>query len=178
MLEMNRLYPQYNFVNDRRKQNMPVSEDRRSGVDRRSGTRIVLDTNLTRDIYDVKNKIAQSQSQSQVQNNRFENKAQKITFTQNSSKVVQNNLPKDAFLKTTKPTASVEASKMEVDKMHASDGMLAGALGSILVGALASTFMGVAGVGVALGLGAVVGAKGLKSVIVSHIVESKGKIKK
>jgi hypothetical protein len=165
MLEVNKLYPQYKFVNDRRKHSLPVSQDRRSGLDRRSGTRIQLDTNLTRDIFDVKSKIAQSQ------NVKAENKASKIAFTQNISKAVQHALPKDVFIKSTKPAFDVakETANIEASKKHASDGMLAGVLATVFVGTVAAAFMGVAGVGIALALGGFMGGKAIKNAVSSHL---------
>src|SRR5574344_1373577 len=166
MIEMNKLYPQYSFVNDRRKQNIPVTQERRSGLDRRSGTRINLDTNLTKDIYEVKNKVALNQSQGI----KTENKAQKISFTQNASKAIQHTLSKDIFTKATKDyDVARETANIEVNKKYASDTMLAGVLGTIFVGTLAAVSLGGAGIAVALGLGTFVGCKAISEAIKSHI---------
>ena len=64
MYRVNRLYPQYRQSQDRRQQNIPVAVDRRSGRDRRSEDRVQLDTQLTKDIFQVKSKVAQIESMS------------------------------------------------------------------------------------------------------------------
>lgn len=58
MLKITNLYPQYNNSRDRRQQNIPVTVERRSGVDRRSSDRLQLDSRLTQDIFAVKNQVA------------------------------------------------------------------------------------------------------------------------
>ncbi len=55
-MELNRitrLYPQYQRSQDRRQRNIPVAIERRSGQDRRSTDRVALDSQLTRDIFEV-----------------------------------------------------------------------------------------------------------------------------
>src|SRR5574344_462735 len=148
MIEMNKLYPQYGFVSDRRKQNVPVAVDRRSGIDRRTGTRINLDNNLTRDINDVKTKLTQSNDV------KFGNKAQTISFTQNASKAVQHALPKDVFVKSTRDSeVARQTANIEVNKKYSSDTMLAGVLGSVFIGTLVAGSAGVAGIAIVAGLG-------------------------
>ena len=62
MNRVTRLYPQYQRSQDRRQQNIPVAVERRSGNDRRGGERVSLDKQLTKDIYDVKSKVARIDS--------------------------------------------------------------------------------------------------------------------
>jgi len=49
-----KLYPQYQITADRRQQSVPVVQERRSGQDRRTEERVILPTNIKRDLYDVK----------------------------------------------------------------------------------------------------------------------------
>ena len=163
MLEINKLYPQYNIIKERRQAVAPVSKvalERRSGVDRRSDDRPKLDTALTRDIFEIKSKVAQIQKTA-PQN------AEKINFTQNASKVIQNSLKSDQFIKSTKPN-SVDSPKVP-KKSETNVGALTGLLAVVLGGTLASTFLGVAGVGIAIGIGAYLGGKVLRNAIVSHM---------
>lgn len=158
MLDVVKLYPQYNIIRERRQQKSPVSPfniERRSGVDRRSDDRPKLDTTLTRDIFEIKSKVAQIQ------------KHEKVTFNQNISKAAQNSLKTDQFIKATKPT--LQERPKEIAKSNSQAGTLSGVLGVILGGTLASAFLGVAGVGIALGIGVYFGGKFLKNVIVSHL---------
>ena len=167
MVEINRLYPQYNTAYERRQQKAPISPvafERRSGFDRRNEDRIKLDTTLTRDIFEVKNKVAQLQ-------NNVAKKADNTTFTQNISKAAQNSVKIDQFIRTTDPNSKnnkLSSAKPEF-KANSQAGALAGILGVALGGTLASTFMGVAGVGIAIGIGAYFGGKALRSAIVSHL---------
>lgn len=164
MLEVNRLYPQYVIMQERRQQNAPVNVERRSGIDRRSNDRVKLDTTLTRDIFEVKNKVAQVQKVPQKE-------AEKVTFTQNAPKAALHAINSDQFIKSTKTNSmdnAVGSSKI-VAKSKSQAGALAGLLGVVLGGTLASAFLGVAGVGLAIGLGAYFGGKLLRGAIVSHL---------
>ena len=58
MQNIRNLYPQYKYSTDRRQQNIPVAVDRRSGNDRRGNDRVAFDTQLTKDIFDVKNQVS------------------------------------------------------------------------------------------------------------------------
>lgn len=160
MLEVNRLYPQYIVMKERRQQTAPVSVERRSGMDRRSDNRVKLDTTLTRDIFEVKNKVNQIQKTAQKN-------IEKVTFTKNIHKAIQNSIKTDQFIKTTKSTPA-ENSKI-VAKAKSDAGAIAGILAAVLGGTLASAFLGIAGVGIAIGLGAYFGGKILRSAIVSHL---------
>lgn len=157
MIPVQRLYPQYMTVTDRRKESVPVSFERRSGVERRSQDRVTLDTNLTRDIFEVKNKISQLQ------------KVNPVSFTENISKAASNNLKTDEFIKATK-VDTTEAMKSQKEPPSSSS-ILAGVLAVGMVGALAGAFFGPAAGVFALGFGAYFGGKVLKQAIVSQIVE-------
>lgn len=52
------LYPNYTYQNDRRKQNVAVESDRRSGIDRRQSARLTIDAKLQNDIVNSKNLLA------------------------------------------------------------------------------------------------------------------------
>lgn len=156
-MDVVKLYPQYNTMRERRQEANPISPvsfERRSGQDRRSDDRVKLDTNLTRDIFEIKNKVAQIQQSAPK-------------FTQNISKAAQNSIKTDQFVKSTKPI--VQDSPKEIAKSNSKTGALGGVLAAVLGGTIASAFLGVAGVGVAIGIGAYFGGKFLKNAIVSHI---------
>ena len=53
-----KLYPQYNQQSDRRKQNIPVNLERRSGVDRRDISRVPIDPKLNQDVTKLKQTFA------------------------------------------------------------------------------------------------------------------------
>lgn len=160
MLSIHKLYPQYRITSDRREQNSPVSFERRSGVDRRAEDRVKLDTNLTRDIFEIKSKISQSQK-SDPKN------IEKVTFTQNSAKAAQNSIKADQFIRTTKQD-STEVPKKD-SKPPSTTALAAGVFACVLGGIVASTFLGLAGVGIAVGVGTYFGLKLLKQVVESHL---------
>lgn len=170
-MDVVKLYPQYNLTQERRKQNpdTPVSFERRSGVDRRDKDRIKLDTNLTRDIFEIKSKVAQIPLMGKpIEQPAEVNKVEHTTnHIQNASKAVQNEIKTDQFIKTTKPD-SQQSPSFEA-RPKSDTGALAGVFASILGGVLASTMIGVAGIAVAIGIGGYFGGKFLKSAIVSHI---------
>lgn len=158
MIEVQKLYPQYMTVTDRRKQAVPVNFERRSGVDRRSDNRVAMDTNLTRDIFEVKNKISQLQ------------KTNPINFAQNISKAASNTVKADQFIKTgkEKPVESIN----KKDEAPSATALLGGILAITLGGVVASSFLGTAGAVLAVGFGAYFGGKVLKQMVVSHMVDS------
>lgn len=165
MLEVNRLYPQYTIIQERRQQKSPVSQvafERRSGIDRRNDNRLRLDTTLTRDIFEVKDQISKISKPTQ----QLAQKVDKTAFTQNITKAIQS-LKIDQFVKTAK-TEATEVPKA-LSKGKSDVGAIAGVIGIMLGGVLASTFLGVAGIGVAIGLGTYFGGKILKQAIVSHL---------
>ena len=152
-----RLYPQYQVVTDRRKKNVPVAFERRSGVERRSEDRVSMDTRLTRDIFEVKNKISQLQ------------KKNPVNFSQDVSIAASNSVKFDQFVKN---DFSKTAEKIvESKESPSSTAMLGGILGIALAGVVASSLLGPAGAVVAIGFGAYLGGKVLKQMVVSHMVE-------
>lgn len=159
MLDVVKLYPQYNMTQDRRQQKVSVPFERRSGVDRRSDNRVKLDTNLTRDIFEVRSKISQMQKVEPQ-------KTEKLTFSQNISKAAPHLAKNDQFIKTIKPDIN---KPKPLDKKDLHEGILGGAIASIFGGAIASTLCGAAAAGIALGLGVYLGGKLLKNAIALHI---------
>ncbi len=152
------LYPQYQVVSDRRKKNVPVAFERRSGVERRSENRVAMDTKLTRDIFEVKNKVAQLQ------------KTNPVNFSQDVSKAATNSIKTDQFVKQ---DFSKTAEKLAESKESPSTtAMLGGILAIALGGVVASSLLGPAGAIVAIGFGAYMGGKVLKEMVVSHMVEN------
>ncbi len=161
MLEVQKLYPQYKAIQDRRQQSVPVESERRSGVERRSADRVQLDTNLTRDIFEIKSKVSQLQKPES-------NNVSKVAFTQNSEKASINSLKSDTFVKTTK-TDATNTERNKPSSKPTSPALAVGVLASVMAGVVASTFMGPAGVCVAAGLGVYFGGKLIKQVIETHM---------
>lgn len=152
------LYPQYQVVSDRRKKNVPVAFERRSGVERRCENRVAMDTKLTRDIFEVKNKVAQLQ------------RTNPVNFSQDVSKAASNAIKTDQFVKQ---DFSKTAEKLAESKNSPSTtAMLGAVLGVALAGVVASSLLGPAGAVVAIGFGAYMGGKVLKQMVVSHMVEN------
>lgn len=159
MLEVQRLYPQYRAIADRRKVSQPVAFERRSGIDRRAQDRVTLDTNLTRDIFEVKSKVAKVEKTTP----KF---FEKTDITRNVSNAVQNTANQDQFIKSTKIKSN------ENIKAHKADSyapMAAGVLASIMGGVIGSALLGPAAGVVALGTGLYFGGKLLNQVIASHL---------
>lgn len=159
MLEFQRLYPQYNVIADRRKQSVTVPFERRTGEERRSQDRVQLDTTLTRDIFEVKNKISQMQ------------KTSPINFAQDVSKAPPSALNSDQFVKATKPSNNDNQPPKKSDP-PSTTAIVGGILAVTLAGVLAGAFLGIGGAVVAVGLGAYIGGKALKQALVSHMTES------
>lgn len=169
----NKLYPQYNIIQERRLQNSNVEVERRSGFDRRSSERVKLDTNLTRDIFEVKSKVAKVSKIQPFEAQKVElrkaesQKIQKTTFTHSAPKAAQNSIKTDQFIKTTKPDSPKPLKKDS--KPPSPFGVLGVMLGSVLVAPL----LGAAGIGIAIGLGVYFGAKLFRASIVSHLKNKK-----
>lgn len=163
VLDVNKLYPQYQPMPDRRKQDSMVPFERRSGDDRRTPDRVQLDTNLTRDIFEIKNKVEQLQKVVE---------ASGLNFTQNAS----NTIYSDQFVTTNKNPQLDKA--MKNTEPPTSTSILAGILAVTLGGVVAGAFFGTAGVAVALGIGAYMGGKALKQAVVEHMTESEKNTRK
>jgi len=161
-----RLYPQYNIVQERRKQQINFSPnanilfERRSGEDRRSGDRVQLDTNLTRDIFEVKNKVVQLQQKTSPQN---------VSFMRTLEKIAPSST--DKFVRIIKPTQIETPRQIQKEKSEA--GSVGGVIAAMLGGIMASTFLGTAAVGVVVGLGVYFGAKLVKNALLSHVKDKK-----
>lgn len=134
---------------------MPVSFERRSGIERRTDQRVQLDTKLTRDIFEVRNKVSQLQSSSK----------QKVENTASFKGIsMAPQVSKDEFVRT-KPADNPKP----IQKTDSQEGALGLALGAIFGGAVASTFLGSAGIGIALGLGVYFGGKLFKEAVSHHM---------
>lgn len=157
LISVQRLYPQYISLTDRRKQTVPVAFERRSGLERRSQDRVAMDTKLTRDIFEVKSRISQFQS------------IEPVSFSKNITKAAINSLKSDQFIKTTKNETLNLVNKSKDNP--AATVLLGGILSVGLVGAMAGAFFGPAAGVVALGFGAYLGGKVLKQAIVSQVVD-------
>ncbi len=156
------LYPQYHYTQDRRQNNIPVAIERRSGTDRRSQNRVVMDSKLTRDLYEIKNRIAKLDNFSQ------KTLTQKISV-QNPYFASKNTLTQDTFIKAAKPDnteiARQEAKMQEKADMSYQAGMMAAAL----AGAIALSFMGPAGAVIAFGSAFYIGSRVCKNIIAKEI---------
>lgn len=164
MNRVNRLYPQYRRSQDRRQQNIPVAVERRSGRDRRSEDRVQLDSQLTRDIFQVKSKVAQIEAMTP---NIFTSCVAKnpTTFT------AMNNMTQDTLVKEAKPDPTeIARREAEIQNKEATKFQIA-VIGLALLAAVGISAMSTAGVVVALGTGLYVGARVLKALIVKHVKE-------
>lgn len=166
MLEINKLYPQYNIIQERRQQRTAVPFERRSGIDRRAADRVKLDTTLTRDIFQIKNTVAQLPQLPQLPITAAK-KVEPKALAQRTDKALQHSVNGDQFVRTTKQEKT--DSPKEIAKSKSEAGTLAGVLGVMLGGTLAATFLGAAGIGLAVGLGVYFGGKMLRSAIISHL---------
>ena len=166
MYRVNRLYPQYQRSQDRRQQNIPVAVDRRSGQDRRSEDRVQLDTQLTRDIFQVKSKVAQIESMSP---NFFTSCVAKnpVTFS------AMNNMTNDVVVKETKldPT-EIARREAEIQAKEATKFQVL-VIGAALLAAVGISAMSTAGIVVAVGTGLYIGARTLKVLIGNHVSDTK-----
>ena len=162
MYRVNRLYPQYQRSQDRRQQNIPVAVERRSGRDRRSEDRVVLDKQLTKDIFEVKNKIAKIEAMSPKF---FESNV----TTHAPSFSAMSNMSQDVLVKESKPDitemARLEAELEDKEATKFQLGMVAVAL----VAAVGLSALSSAGAVIAIGTGLYIGARVLKSLVVKHI---------
>lgn len=168
MYAINGLYPQYKRSVDRRQQNIPVAIDRRSGKDRRSEDRVMLDKQLTKDIFEVKSKVAKLESLSPKL---FENNVVK----QAPSFSETNNMTKDILVKRNMPD-STELARRELRMQKAE--MLKfqiGLIATALAAAAILTSLTGAGAVIALGTGAYIGGRILKLVITRELSDNKDK---
>lgn len=156
MYRINALYPQYQYQKDRRQQNIPVAFERRSGVERRTEERVQLDTQLTRDIFEVKGKIKDITG----------------TIGFNSSHKNINNIANTTAANSTQADQFIKAKNMEEmnnpnnnAKQGSSKSLETGLLAVALAGVLFTPFIGAAGAVIALGATLYVGAKVLKNAI-------------
>ena len=146
MIKVDTLYPQYKVIQDRRKQETPVSPvafERRTGIDRRSPDRVRMHSALTKDIFELKGSVNNIKQSQKI--------AEKIPFT-------------SQILNMVKPNSKIDSSaanKVETAKVAALSGVFLGLIGALALGPIA----GVASVA----FGGYVGAKAYKAMVASHI---------
>ncbi len=157
MYRINALYPQYQYSKDRRQQNVPVAFERRSGVERRTEDRVQLDTQLTRDIFEVKGKIKD------ITGTIGFNSSQK-NISNIANTTAANSAQADQFIKT----KNLEEMNNPNAKQNSSKSLETGLLAVALAGVLFTPFIGTAGVVIALGATLYVGGKVLKNAIVEQ----------
>lgn len=166
MYRVTRLYPQYQRSQDRRQQNIPVAVDRRSGRDRRSEDRVVLDRQLTKDIFDVKSRVAKIES---IAPKLFESSVTKNAPTFAS----MNNMTQDILVKEAKPDPSeIARREAEIQNKEATKVQIA-IIGFALLAAMGLSMLSSAGVVVAIGTGLYIGARILKTIIAKEISDEK-----
>ena len=166
MEKINSLYPQYKRSQDRRQQNIPVAVDRRSGADRRSQDRVVMDSQLTRDIFEVKSKVAKLES---FAPSFF---AHQVT-TQSPTFATMNNFTQDQLVKEQKPDNTEIARQEAKLQDKASTSFKMGVIAATLAGALAISFLGPAGAVIAVGTSLYIGARALKVTMEKELSEEK-----
>ena len=172
MHKITSLYPQYKPSEDRRQQNIPVAVDRRSGKDRRSADRVQLDSQLTRDIYEVKSKVAQLEA---IAPKLFENNISKQAPTFASMSNMQN----DQLVKQQKQIDLAEIEKQE-EKLQdrASLAFQIGIISAALAFGIAISFMSSIGAVIAISTAAYIGARVLKALIAKEMQDSDIKAEK
>ncbi len=160
MNRITRLYPQYQRSQDRRQRSIPVAIERRSGTDRRSNDRVALDSQLTRDIFEVKSKIAKIES---LTPKFFEANvmSQAPSF---SSKMTH-----DILVKQTKPDMTTQAKEDAKQPDKASTAFQVGIIAAALTCAFGLSFLSSAGAVIALGTALYIGARVLKTVIAREV---------
>ena len=164
MTNLTNLYPQYRRNTDRRQRNIPVAVERRSGIDRRSQERVALDSKLTKDIYDVKSKVAKLELMAPKF---FENN---IT-TQSPTFASMNNFTQDQLVKESKPDPTAIARQEAQLQDKASTSFQIGVLSAALAGAIAVSFMGTTGAVIAIGTSLYIGARVIKTLVAKEIKE-------
>ncbi len=166
MYQITRLYPQYQPGKDRRQQNIPVAVERRSGIDRRGSDRVVLDKQLTKDIFEVKRQIAKIES---LAPKIFETNIvkQAPTFTS------MNNMTQDQLVKEVKPDPSAIARQEAALQSKASTSFQIGMISAALAAAIVISFMGSAGAVIAIGTSIYIGGRILKTLIEKENAETK-----
>ncbi len=164
------LYPQYQKSEDRRKQNIPVAIERRSGQDRRSVDRVVLDKKLTKDIFEVKSRI-----------NKLESMAPAIfqsrVTTQAPTFAAKNNFTQDQLVKATKPDMSEMARQEAKLKDKADTSFQVGVILSALAAGIGLSFLGTTGAVIAIGTAVYIGSRILKTAFEKELTEEE-KVKK
>lgn len=165
MYRVSRLYPQYQRSEDRRKQNIPVAVERRSGKDRRSEDRVVLDRKLTKDIFEVKSQVAKLESMSPKI---FEDNVTKQAPTFSS----MNNMTNDMLVKETKPDyAEMARLQAKIESKEATKFQI-GMIAFALIAAVGLSALSSAGAIIAIGTGLYIGARILKAAITKEIQDN------
>ncbi len=165
------LYPQYQSSKDRRQNNIPVAIDRRSGNDRRSSDRVALDKQLTRDIFEVKSKVAKLEA---LAPKIFENNVttQAPTFSS------MNNTTQDMLVKESKPDNTDIARREAKLQQTADTSFKVGMIAAALAASIAVSFMGTAGAVIAVGTSFYIGARVLKTMVAKELNDRNDKTEK
>lgn len=171
MYNISRLYPQYQTTQDRRQQNIPVAIERRSGRDRRSEDRVALDTRLTRDIFEVKSKVAKMEVLSP---RLFESNVvkQAPNFTS------MNQTQQDILVKETKPDPTEIARQEAKLQAKQETTFQIGVIAASLAAAAALSAFSSAGAVIAIGTAVYIGGRILKAAIVKEMGENKKEVSK
>ena len=165
MYNMTRLYPQYKTAQDRRQQNIPVAVDRRSGKDRRGEDRVALDTKLTRDIFEVKSKVAKIEALSPKL---FESNVVKQAPSFSS----MNQMQQDVLVRETKPDPTEIARQDAKLQARQETNFQIGVIAASLTAALALSAFSSAGAVIAVGTAVYIGGRLLKAAIVKEMSDS------
>lgn len=163
-----RIYPQYQRSQDRRQQNIPVAVERRSGNDRRSPDRVVMDKQLTKDIFEIKSKVAKLEA---IAPKLFENNV--TTQAPNFSSMA--NFNQDQLVKEIKPDSTEIARQEAKLQDKASTAFQIGVLTAALAGAIAVSFMGSAGAVIAIGTSLYIGMRVLKVLMEKQVKDDNDK---
>ena len=165
MDKITRLYPQYQMSKDRRQHDIPVAVERRSGKERRSPDRIQMDCQLTKDIFEVKEKVAKIES---LAPKLFEANISKQAPTFTS----MNNMQNDQLVKERKlKLAEIERQEEKLQD-KASLSFQVGIISAALAFSIAISFMSSIGSVIAVTTAAYIGARVLKALVVKEMQDS------
>lgn len=161
MINAYKLYPQYSTTQDRRQHDLPVSAERRSGMDRRAQGRISIDRTLSKDIVEIKSKVHNNTNSNKNASliNKF---IKNIAFNGKTAEKINPANFNTPIQKTTNLTNIIKNNEQGVNAAgSAAIGLLAGIMGTLLLGPVA----GVA----SFGVGIYFGTKAVSSMVKTHL---------
>ena len=171
-MEVSRLYPQYKSIQDRRQQSSSVQFERRIGEERRTESRIKLDTALTRDIFEARSTVAAVAKKDEIQAGQTftgmignTSIGKKILNTVESLKASQMVIEgRKSYLEPSK-TSEIEAKSGSTE--------VVGMAGGALAGIMSTMFFGAIGAVMGIGMAVYFGGKAVKNLVETHLINIK-----